>query len=52
MHARISTNEDMLGHFWVMATTRAESIVPFSPKAHHMPNGRAAKDKLRKPQLV
>ncbi len=33
MHARIRADEDMPSHFWVMATARAESIVPL-PQRH------------------
>jgi len=35
MHARIRADEDMPSHFWVMATARAESIVPL-PQRHIM----------------
>ncbi len=33
LHAGVRANENMLGHFWIMATARAEDIVPFCFRA-------------------
>jgi len=52
MHTRVRADENMLGHFWVMVTTRAAGVIPFFPKIHHMPSGRISRDKLGIPEPI
>jgi len=48
-HAGVRADEYVAGCLWIMATTGAEGIIPFSPKVHHTASGGVARNKFGEP---